>query len=146
MATSKDNPTPVTVIPPNVPKVFPNAKKVPALKKQDITKGDAKGVDAQQQAKNVREKDKEEPTNEFGGIHKVGERKITKMYVGDITAKSVSSETGEEISIRMHIPTPVTEEGVWTRFLAHHASAIRDEFEIDETNTTDPMLRTSFGG
>ena len=84
------------------------------------------------------------PDGTAGGW-KTGKKVEGPMYQGDITARSVSFETGEEVSARMHIPNPVTEEGVWYRFKAHHDSAMREHFEIDESNTSDPLLATNKG-
>lgn len=128
--------------------------------KGDVIVGDAEGKNAIDQAKDARKKNekkdgeksiKDRPVSEtmvpHHGHFKVGEQVISKKYQGDLTASSVHADTGEKISIRMHIPTPVTEEGVWNRFQAHYGNvALRDHFEIDPENVTDPMLRTSLGG
>jgi hypothetical protein len=143
----KDRDTTVVLAPePDEPNKVPGQKgKRKARKHLDVTKGETK-LDAQEQAEEAR-KDTDTPlVNDAGGVHVTGEQAETKMYQGDISAESVSSETGEKISIRMHIPTPVTEEGVWYRFRKHHDSAMREHFKIDPENKIDPMQRTKYGG
>lgn len=128
--------------------------------KGDVIVGDAEGKNAIDQAKDARKKDEKKegeksiqdrPVSEtmvpHHGHFKVGKQVVTKKYQGDLTASSTHADTGEEISIRMYIPIPVTEEGVWNRFQAHYGNiAVRENFTIDPDNVTDPMLRTSLGG
>jgi hypothetical protein len=64
------------------------------------------------------------------------------FYVGPLTCHSTHAETGEPISVKMDIGDPMLEEGAWRAFQAHHPMAVREDFEIDAENTTDPNLRS----
>jgi hypothetical protein len=79
------------------------------------------------------------------GSWKTGEKVAGhKMYSGDLTLKGVS-QSGHEISTRVRVDTPKTEEELFYIFSNHHDSAVRAGFEIDDKNKSDPLLATPHG-
>lgn len=65
------------------------------------------------------------------------------LYQGKITMHAVAGATGEKVSVVAVQAEPTTEHGLFHHFLQYHPSAIRDTFEVDPDNETDPTLRTS---
>ena len=68
-----------------------------------------------------------------------------KMYDGNVTLHSVHGETHEKVSFPFEIRGyPRGEEYLWYVMKQAHPHAMREHFEIDEKNETDPMLRSRF--
>lgn len=68
-----------------------------------------------------------------------------KLYIGKLTLQSVHGETHEKISFNCEINGyPRGEEYLWYVMKNAHPHAMREHFEIDASNTTDPLLRSRF--
>ena len=68
------------------------------------------------------------------------------MYKGRLTLRSVHGETGEEIAFPCNIEGyPRGEEYLWQYLKVAHPLALRENFEIDAENKTEPMSRSRFG-
>jgi hypothetical protein len=118
------------------------------------TRGELKYRDIHEQTRKARQKGKEKeeegaPPPSAASLaasdFKIGKLSGAPTFSGIVTCTSRSWETDEEISAQIDIPNPVTEDGVFYRFLQYHPSARRDGFKIDTENVTDPKLRTRYG-
>lgn len=80
------------------------------------------------------------------GMFKVEKSDVKhKMYIGQVTGHSVHRQTLEKLSYPIVLSSPSGEEYVWHCFQTYHPDALREEFEIDDKNETDPNLRSKYG-
>jgi hypothetical protein len=72
------------------------------------------------------------------------EMKGEKLYQGRLTLQSVHGETHEKISFPVVEDVARGEDYLWYVMKNAHPHAIREHFEIDAENTSDPNLRTRY--
>lgn len=67
-----------------------------------------------------------------------------KLYKGRLTLHSVHGETHEKLSFPIHEDVARGEEYLWYVMKNSHPHAMREYFEIDAENKTDPNLRSRY--
>jgi hypothetical protein len=67
-----------------------------------------------------------------------------KLYKGRLTLHSVHGETHEKLSFPVNEDAPRGEDYLWYVMKNAHPHAVREHFEIDVENKTDPNLRSRF--
>jgi hypothetical protein len=70
------------------------------------------------------------------------EMKGEKLYKGRLTLHSVHGETHEKLSFPVNEDAPRGEDYLWYVMKNAHPHAVREYFEIDAENKTDPNLRS----
>lgn len=117
------------------PKTFPNED---ALKHRDETK------EARVEHLKSLGVDPEAPYSD--GIHKVEAAKVgDKMYSGNVTMQGYSGEYHQKVSQPVNIGA-IPRGWDWCEYAFRQHMGNNAVLEsIDETNTTDPLLRTTYG-
>jgi len=92
--------------------------------------------------------------NEKFGIDPKGDRIIKvevsdkmkgdKLYKGRLTLHSVHGETHEKLSFPCHEDVARGEDYLWYVMKNAHPHAVREHFEIDAENKSDPNLRSRY--
>jgi hypothetical protein len=67
-----------------------------------------------------------------------------KLYKGRLTLHSVHGETHEKLSFAIEEFAPRGEDYLFYRMKVAHPHALREHFEIDAENKSDPNLRSRF--
>jgi hypothetical protein len=67
-----------------------------------------------------------------------------KLYKGRLTLHSVHGETHEKLSFPVNEDAPRGEDYLWYVMKNAHPHAVREHFEIDAENKSDPNLRSRF--
>ncbi len=67
-----------------------------------------------------------------------------KLYKGRLTLHSVHGETHEKLSFPCHEYAARGEDYLWYVMKGAHPHAMREHFEIDAENTSDPNLRSRY--
>jgi len=88
-----------------------------------------------------------DPNKPSGGfrVEVADDLKGEKLYKGKLTLQSVHEETHERIAFPIVIEGPARGEGYLFYCMKQaHPHAMREHFEIDAENVTDPLLRTRY--